>query len=246
MRLSSGAGRGQHKGGAMERKAFTCAFDVKEVTEDGQFEGHAAVFNNVDLGGDRIKRGAFKRTLDESGGKWPVLMGHIMSRPVGFSTGGEEDSKGLLVRGEFTLGSDDGRNAYALAKHAAKLKQPFGLSIGYGVGKDGAKFNSDTGVRDLTDLDVYEFSLAAVPMNPRARVARVKSADEPLTEREIEDILRDAGFLHVEAKRLISSMKAKRDVEPETQAIAAKFHELINTAGVIYELTAGMEQLRHG
>jgi HK97 family phage prohead protease len=231
----------------MERKAFSCAFDVKEVTEDGQFEGHAAVFNNVDLGGDRIKRGAFARTIEESGGKWPILMGHIMSRPVGFSTGGEEDSKGLLVRGEFTLGADDGRNAYALAKHAAKLKQPFGLSIGYGVGKDGAKFNDATGVRDLTDLDVYEFSLAAVPMNPRARVARVKAAGvEPLTEREIEGILRDAGFSKDEAKCLMHSMKAKRDVEPETLEVAAKFHELINTAGVIQQYIAGMEQIRHG
>lgn len=230
----------------IERKSFACAIEFKEVTEDGQFEGHAAVFGNVDLGGDRIKRGAFARTIEETGGKWPVLMGHLMSRPVGFSTAGEEDNKGLLVRGEFTLGADDGRNAYALAKHAAKLKQPFGLSIGYGVAKDGAKFNGETGVRDLTDLDVYEFSLAAVPMNPRARVARVKAAGEPLTEREIEGILRDAGFSNSEAKCLISSMKGQRDVEPETLVIAAKFHELINTAGVIYEYTAGMEQLRHG
>jgi len=229
----------------IEKKSFVCELAFKEVTEDGQFEGHAAVFGNVDLGGDRIKRGAFTRTLAETGGKWPVLMGHMMARPVGFSTGGEEDSKGLLVRGEFTLAADDGRNAYALAKHAAKLKQPFGLSIGYGVGKDGAKFNSDTGVRDLSDLDVYEFSLAAVPMNPRARVARVKAAGEPLTEREIEGILRDAGFSISEAKCLIYSLKGQRDVEPETLEVAAKFHELINTAGVIQEFMAGMEQLRH-
>jgi HK97 family phage prohead protease len=231
----------------MEKKQFSCAIDFKEVTDDGQFEGHAAVFGNVDLQGDKIRRGAFKRTLDETGGRWPVLMGHIMARPVGFSTGAEEDNKGLLVRGEFTLGADDGRNAYALAKHAAALRQPFGLSIGYGVAKDGMKVNSDTGVRDLTDLDVYEFSLAAVPANSRARIGRVKAAGE-LTEREIEDILRDAGFLHNEAKRLISSMKAKRDVEPETMpdpTVSAKFNELLNTAGVIYEFTRGLENLRH-
>lgn len=231
----------------MERKAFSCAFEVKEVTEDGQFEGHAAVFNNVDLGGDRIKRGAFKRTLDETGGKWPVLMGHLMARPVGFSTGADEDGKGLHVFGEFTLDADDGRNAYALAKHAAKLKQPFGLSIGYGIAEGGAKYNEQTGVRDLTDLDVYEFSLAAVPMNPRARIARIKSAGERYTEREIEGILRDAGFSISETKCLIYSMKGQRDVEPETlpDPVAAKFHELINTAGVIQQFIAGMEQIRH-
>lgn len=232
----------------IEKKLFSCALEFKEVTEDGQFEGHAAVFNNVDLQGDKIKRGAFTRTLDETGGKWPVLMGHIMARPVGFSTGAEEDSKGLHVFGEFTLAADDGRNAYALAKHAAALKQPFGLSIGYGVGKDGSKWNPDTGVRDLTDLDVYEFSLAAVPANPRARVARVKAVGE-FTEREIEGILRDAGFSQSEAKCLIHSMKGQRDVEPETLPdlkVAAAFNDLLNTAGVIYEFTRGMENLRHG
>ena len=228
----------------MERKVFSCAIDFKEVTEDGQFEGHAAVIGNVDLGGDRIKRGAFTRTIEATGGKWPVLMGHLMARPVGFSTGAQEDGKGLLVAGEFTLAADDGRNAYALAKHAAKLKQPFGLSIGYGIAEGGAKYNEATGVRDLTDLDVYEFSLAAVPMNPRARIARVKAAGEAYTEREIEGILRDAGFSHSEAKSLIYSMKGQRDVEPETLEVAAKFHELINTAGVISQFMAGMEQLR--
>jgi HK97 family phage prohead protease len=233
----------------IEKKSFVCALDFKEVSETGQFEGHAAVFNNVDLGADRIKRGAFSRTIGETAGKWPVLMGHIMSRPVGFSTGAEEDGKGLHVFGEFTLAADDGRNAHALAVHAAKLKQPFGLSIGYGIGENGAKFNSDTGVRDLTDLDVYEFSLAAVPMNQRARIGRVKAAGERLTEREIEGILRDAGFSNSEAKCLISSLKGQRDVEPETlldTKVAAAFHELINTAGVVYQYTAGMEQLRHG
>ena len=151
--------------------------------------------------------------------------------------------------GEFTLGADDGRNAYALAKHAATLGQPFGLSIGYGVAKDGATMNDHSGVRELTDLDVYEFSLAAVPANPRARVGRVKAAGEPLTEREIEGILRDAGFSSIEAKCLISSMKGQRDVEPETPRdamVAVKFNELLNTAGVIYEFTRGLENLRHG
>jgi uncharacterized protein len=233
----------------IEKKQYACMFEFKELTEDGQFEGHAAVIGNVDLGGDRFKRGAFERTIRETGGKWVVLMGHLMSRPVGFSTGAEEDSKGLHVFGEFTLASDDGRNAYALAKHAAKLKQPFGLSVGYAIPKDGTKFNSDTGVRDILDVDVLEFSLAAVPMNPRARVARVKAAGERLTEREIEGILRDAGFSRDDAKGIIFSLTGKRDVEPETLPdlkVAAAFNELINTAGVIYEFTRGMESLRHG
>jgi HK97 family phage prohead protease len=203
-----------------ETKQFTCSFEFKELTENGQFDGHAAVFGNVDLQGDRIKRGAFARTLEATRGRWPILMGHLMSRVVGFSLGAEEDSKGLAVTGEFTMDSDEGRNAYATARHAARVKSPLGLSIGYGIGKDGAKFNSESGVRDLTDLDVYEFSLAAVPANQRARIGRVKSADERWTRRECEEILRDAGFSQVEAKGLIYSLTGQRDVEPKAAQYA--------------------------
>jgi hypothetical protein len=201
-----------------ETKQFSCAFQFKELDDAGQFDGHAAVFNNVDLQGDRIDPGAFAKTLQATGGKWPILMGHIMSRVVGFSTSGEEDAKGLKVAGEFTLDSDEGRNAHAIAKHAARVKAPLGLSIGYGVRKNGADYNEGTGVRTLKDLDVYEFSLAAVPANPRARVGRVKAAGERWTVRECEEILRDAGFSAIEAKGLIFSLKGQRDAEPEADS----------------------------
>lgn len=179
-----------------ERKVIACSFAFsKELTETGQFEGHAAVFGNVDLQGDKIKRGAFAETIEESGGRWPVLMAHNTGRVVGFSTAAEEDSKGLKVAGEFTLASDEGRNAYATAKHAAELGQKFGLSIGYSVrGEDGASYDENTNVRTLKNLTVYEFSLAAVPANPRARIAAVKAAAGEMTIREFEEFLRESGF----------------------------------------------------
>src|SRR5512145_263773 len=179
-----------------ERKVIACSFAFsKELTETGQFEGHAAVFGNVDLQGDKIKRGAFAETIEESGGRWPVLMAHNTGRVVGFSSGAEEDSKGLKVAGEFTLASDEGRNAYATAKHAAELGQKFGLSIGYSVrGEDGASYDENTNVRTLKNLTVYEFSLAAVPANPRARIAAVKAAAGEMTIREFEEFLRESGF----------------------------------------------------
>jgi HK97 family phage prohead protease len=206
---------------AAEEKQYACHMQLKELTQDGQFEGYAAIFGNIDLQGDRIKRGAFKETLEETGGRWPILMGHMMARPVGFSITGEEDNKGLKVLGEFTLDSRDGQDAYASARHAARLKQPLGLSIGYRIRKDGAEYNSDTGVRHLTALDVLEFSVATVPANPRARVSRVKSAGERWSVRECEEILRDAGFSQSEAKCLIFSLKGQRDVEPDATALLA-------------------------
>jgi HK97 family phage prohead protease len=191
-----------------ERKIIACSFAFsKELTEAGQFEGHAAVFGNIDLQGDKIKRGAFAETIEESAGRWPVLMAHSLGRVVGFSTGAEEDSKGLKVAGEFTLDSDEGRNAYATARHAAKLGQKFGLSIGYAIrGENGASYDESTNVRTLKNLTVYEFSLAAVPANPRARIAAVKELEDihDWTIREFEKYLRESGFSK-EAARAIAS-----------------------------------------
>lgn len=194
-----------------ERKIIACPFALKELTEAGQFEGHAAVFGNVDLQGDRIERGAFTKAIAESGGKWPVLFGHNSGRVVGFSTGAEEDAKGLRVTGEFTLDSDEGRNAYATAKHAAQLGQKFGLSIGYGVRKNGADFDEESGVRTLKDLKVYEFSLAAIPANPRARIANVKELADCGTVREVEAWLKARGATGDEARQMISVCRQERD-----------------------------------
>lgn len=202
-----------------ERKTLTCPFAfAKDATEGGRFRGHAAVFGNIDLQGDKILNGAFARTIKESGGQWPILFGHNMGRVVGFSTSAEEDAKGLAVEGEFTLESDEGRNAYATVKHAAALNQRFGLSIGYMVRKNGADYDEDTGVRTLKDLHVLEFSLAAIPANPRARIAAVKAAED-WTITDLERHLRDVGYSHGQAKRIVSvGYGGLRDVDDADEA----------------------------
>ena len=175
---------------------YTTYFDFAlkaEGESDGKFDGYASTFGNRDLQGDIVERGAFAETLKAHGGRVPILMGHVMQKVVGFGTHAEEDPKGLRVEGEFTLDSDEGRNAYAIARHASKVGHKFGLSIGYRPRKDGVEWDEATGVRRLKSLDLYEYSLAAIPANPRARISRVKSASE-WSPRDIEDILREAGM----------------------------------------------------
>ena len=47
----------------MERKTFE--FEIKELSEEGQFTGYLSTFGNVDAGDDMIEPGAFKKTLRE-------------------------------------------------------------------------------------------------------------------------------------------------------------------------------------
>jgi uncharacterized protein len=192
-------------------KAFDMAF--KHLSEDGEFEGYPAVFNNVDRQNDKISRKAFLETIEESGGKWVLLMGHDSSMPIGFTTHAEEDNKGLFVRGEFTLQSSAGRDAYQTVKHAIALKQKFGMSFGYSIRNGGVKYDEQKRIRTLLNLTVYECSLASVPANPHSELSRVK---EFSSLREAERLLCDAtDWTGDEARRFISFLKSvERDAKP--------------------------------
>jgi uncharacterized protein len=191
------------------------SFGLKSITEDGTFEGYASTFGNLDLQGDIVLPGAFTETLKKTMGKVPVLMAHDSSQIVGFGTNASEDDRGLRVTGQFTPDSDAGRNAAAIARHAQKIGHKLGLSMGYKVRKDGADWDEQTGIRKLKAVDLYEYSIAAVPANPRARMTRVK------TVREAEAALRDLGLTGDDARQLISICRAERDAnldDPERDA----------------------------
>jgi uncharacterized protein len=179
-------------------------FELKQLADDeepGTFEGYVSTFRNIDRQRDIVMPTAFDRTIKETKGRVPVLMGHQMARIVGFGLSAEVDSKGLKVRGQFTLDSDEGRNAYATAKHAAKLKHPLGMSIGYGIPEGGAEYDEPRGIRKLHDIDLFEYSIACVPANERARFTGVKAGT--WSEREFEEYLREAGLSKEAAKRFV-------------------------------------------
>jgi uncharacterized protein len=229
-------------------------FDFSVKTDEdtpGRFSGLASTFGNVDLQDDRMMRGAFTDTLKESKGLVPVLMGHIGSRIVGFVVEAAEDSKGLHVTAEFTLDSDEGRNAYAITKHAAKLGHKLGLSVGYQIRPDGSKMEAN-GVRQLLAVNLFEVSIAAIPANPRARITGVK-AEDISTISEVEDALRDAGFSRNEAKTLVSKMKTLRDAEsdddlpvPEDKAPAKGLADVIEAAYGLLLIQRASGVLHHG
>ena len=51
----------------MEKKTFK--FDIKELSEAGEFEGYASIYGTVDLQNEVVDRGAFTRTLQHKKGK---------------------------------------------------------------------------------------------------------------------------------------------------------------------------------
>lgn len=169
--------------------------DIKSLEESGLFSGYASVFDIVDDQKDVIVRGAFKNTLMTKGNSIKLLWQHKSEEPIGTFTKIYEDSHGLFVEGKLLLDVARAKEAYALLKEGVLN----GLSIGYKAQK--YSLDHDSGVRYLTEIDLFEISLVTFPANKRAAVRLVKQ-ETPQTVREFEQFLRDAGFSRSTAKSI--------------------------------------------
>jgi len=189
--------------------------EIKSVDDAGSFTGYAAVFGNVDLGGDVIAPGAFTKTISEKTNH-PVLWSHRMGEPIGVNRSYKEDDHGLLVEGQLVLDVQRAREVHALMKAGAVT----GMSIGYDTVTD--EYNRDTKIRTLKELKLWEYSFTPFPMNPEAQVVGVKSVDDMLTQLEgIVSFISDQKS--PESRALIAQMiKALQAAQAPEAAISAR------------------------
>lgn len=148
-----------------------------KVTEKGIVEGYAAVFHNIDLGGDIIEPGAFTETLEKRGlAGVKVFVGHDHGGlPVGLPMELREDAHGLFTRTQL-FESSGGRDVLATAKGlAAGEGDGLGMSIGYAPQE--FEFDEIDGleIRRLKRVDLPEYSFVGMPMNEAATVTLAKS-----------------------------------------------------------------------
>jgi hypothetical protein len=144
-------------------------FKIKSFSDAGTFTGMAAVYNNVDQGGDKILPGAFKQTLNPPGKSFVLLYQHDPASPIGTCTL-TDTSTGLKLDGTLLLSDPIAQRAYGLMK-AGVIR---GLSIGYQTLQD--RMTED--VRELVEVKLYEVSLVTFPMNESAGVTGVKSMSQ--------------------------------------------------------------------
>lgn len=208
----------------MEIQRFQCGMrEIKTAkAENGEmtFSGYGAVFGNEDWYGDVIQQGAFANTIAEakSTGQWPsMLLQHGMTSdwdiPIGIWTEMKEDSIGLYIEGKLA-DTPRGVEAYTLLKMDPRPAIN-GLSIGYRVVNSTPGMKPEDPDRTLTEIKLIEISLVTFPANPKARVTDVKS---PVSKREIEQALRDAGLSQSQAKAFIANgykALSQRDADDE-------------------------------
>ncbi|MGH0001313.1 HK97 family phage prohead protease [Pseudovibrio ascidiaceicola] len=196
---------------------------VKEVGEDGSFEGYGSVFGVEDSYSEVVAPGAFRASLaaHKKEGTLPAMLWqHDPGKPIGVYEEMREDEKGLLVKGRLSLDTQHGKEAYALLKVGALN----GLSIGFRPVK--SSFDEDTRIRTLKEIDLWEVSLVTFPANGQARIEGVKSLEEISglnTLREIEQHLREeGGYSNSSAKALIRRTRQLLDGEREARSARAE------------------------
>lgn len=186
------------------------AFETKELSDDGTFEGYASMFGGEpDSYGDVVKKGAFKDSIAAGGRNGfgiSMLWQHDPKMPIGVWKEMNEDNKGLHVVGKLTRGVQKADEAYLLMKDKA-LK---GMSIGYELEDyeivEDKKTNKRT--RYLKKVNLWEISPVTFPALVRAQITNVKSAiRDAKDERSLEAALREAGLSNGEARDIVFMCK---------------------------------------
>lgn len=121
-----------------------------------------------DPNGERIRRGAFARTVQHRAAKIPLLRGHDQGARLGVSRSFAEDGSGLL--GEFVVNHGDLGDRLLEDCRDGYLA---GMSAGW-LPLDGRR--GADGVREITEAKLIEVSLVAVPAYEGAGMLAVRSA----------------------------------------------------------------------
>lgn len=172
--------------------------DMKVKGDEWIVDGYASTFNEKDDGDDIVVPGAYERTL-ANGRKKRFLHSHDMRMVLGLPKFMDTDKKGLVGRYKISktrLGED------------TRTLLLDGAIDSFSIGYRAVDFEHDekSGARILKDVELYEVSLVAIPMNQGATVTNVKSwmemlgidgADMTLAEKAayladaLNDLLRD-------------------------------------------------------
>jgi len=180
---------------------FVVPLEMNALTEEGTFEGHAALFDIPNEFDEIVLPGAFKRTLHKHPKKRiRMLRQHQQREIIGVWQKIVEDDKGLFVRGKLLTELSIAKESLILMKEGALDS----LSIGFRTIKD--QFNTVKKLRELIELQLFEISLVAIPAQLGALITSVRELgpDDILTKRDLENALRDAGFSD-SASRYISA-----------------------------------------
>lgn len=196
-----------------ETKTFNAEVKAEgDGLKAGQFIALVSVFDNIDLGGDRIVKGAFDATIkawQAKGDPLPIIWSHEWDNPqahIGYADPKDirETDKGLELKATLDTDRPFAEQVHHLLKNRRVTQFSFGyFAKDYEMVKDG-----ETQVRELKTVDIFEAGPTLLGMNPAtellqaASYSREKSLDangytltqhQVLEAQALEDIVEEVG-----------------------------------------------------
>jgi HK97 family phage prohead protease len=190
----------------IEQRTNTVKLELRQDGDGMTFEGYAAIFDSPSEPLpfiERIKRGAFNRSLTKARNDIKLLWNHETSSVLGSTRAGTlklyEDERGLKVTAtlpDTTLG----RDAATLLKRGDVDSMSFGFSVPAG----GDSWNADGSERILKSVRLHEVSIVAFPAyTSTAGTTSVRGLDKIAQRAAVNaDDLADAMLLLEEGKDL--------------------------------------------
>ena len=217
---------------------FTKAVPLEEAEfsidgASGKFQGYGSVFNGEDSYGDTILENAYEPALKALGsGVLPIFFNHhTYEVPIGKWTSVTQTKKGLYCKGQLTLSIGKAAEIY----EALKAGTVTGLSVGIGLQKSDYDWKNDGMGRTIKSVSMLrEISVVNFPADFKARISVVKSEDlggmvESIKSiRDIEELLRDAGFSKSQALTFVSKARAVFDAQRDSDARAEQLQAVLN------------------
>ena len=156
----------------MENKSFKREdVSVKSEGTNLYLEGYAAVYGNVDSYKDIIQAGAFDAFLaSEEVKRVKFCYNHDITEVIGVVEDFKSDERGLWFRAKLS-NTTLGRDVAVLIEDGALSE----FSIGY---KTEDSIYKDDGIRVLTKLSLYEFSVVSRAANPKAVLTDTERKNE--------------------------------------------------------------------
>ncbi|WP_338749802.1 HK97 family phage prohead protease [Bacillus sp. FJAT-52991] len=194
----------------IEKKSLT--FEIKAVDDETNIvEGYASTFGGEpDAYDDVIVKGAFAKTIQENGDRIKFLWQHNWDKPIGKVIELREDEIGLYFKAKISE-TNKGKEAMQLMKDRVIDR----LSIGYNTIK--REYDSETGIRYLKEISLFEISAVTFPANDRAIITAAKNAPEQKAGRVLSKQSEKAVREAVEAmKAAVESLESLLSaVEPD-------------------------------
>ena len=183
-----------------------------EDAPNGMLEGYASVFNNVDSGGDVVRKGAFRKTIKERLKKRQILLydSHAIfegtQAVIGLVKQAKEDDYGLWFQAGFS-----GTSRAQEVRQKIREGILSALSFGYDIIKAKPSDEHGPDVMELTELRLWEISVVPWGMNPKAEAQVVKG------------VIPVAGFGLAPKDRAWDAAAAKKRLQDWAEGDWAKF-----------------------